>query len=357
MLESTNPLKTNSALQSATIQDNTLTTENDLDTLNLTGSSQSSNDEILTSSVDSQNNSNPSPYISSPSVIADFNGDGNQDTFWRNSETGENAIWLMDGSNPTGSMVNTLGTEWDYSIADFNGDGKTDLIWRNQNTGENLVWLMDGTQIVSEASLNTLGTEWDYSIGEFNGDGNTDLIWRNNNTGENAAWLMDGTDANGYTITEIETSWSPMFGDFNGDARTDILWSNQQSGENTVWITSGVLFTDILFSESTLDQLGSQWEASIGDFNSDGRTDVFWRNNQTGENTAWLMDGGDISTKAFLPYNDLSWEPIIGDYTGDGKTDIFWRNNQTGGNAIWIMNGTIAEGEYLPNFEPGWYAF
>ncbi|NJS16213.1 MAG: VCBS repeat-containing protein, partial [Nostocaceae cyanobacterium CSU_2_110] len=174
MLESTNPLQDKSTLQSATIQNNSFAPETDLNTLNLTGSSQS----LLTSSIDSQQNPNPSPYISSPAVFADFNGDGNQDKFWRNTQTGENAIWLMDGSNPTGAAVNSLGTEWDYSIGDFNGDGKTDLMWRNQNSGENLLWLMDGSQIVSETSLDTLGSEWDYSIADFNGDSKTDLLWR-----------------------------------------------------------------------------------------------------------------------------------------------------------------------------------
>ncbi|MCJ8281414.1 MAG: VCBS repeat-containing protein, partial [Rivularia sp. ALOHA_DT_140] len=110
MLESQNPLKSHSALQSATIQDNSFAPENDLNTLNLNGSSQSINDEILTSSVDTQNNPNRSPYISSPAVFADFNGDGIHDKFWRNSATGENAVWLMDGANPTGAAVNTLGT-------------------------------------------------------------------------------------------------------------------------------------------------------------------------------------------------------------------------------------------------------
>src|SRR5438876_73683 len=31
--------------------------------------------------------------------------------------------------------------------ADFNGDGKSDILWRNSSTGENYVWLMNGTTI------------------------------------------------------------------------------------------------------------------------------------------------------------------------------------------------------------------
>ena len=37
--------------------------------------------------------------------------------------------------------------------ADFNGDGKSDLIWRNTQTGENLVWLMDGATQIGTGTL------------------------------------------------------------------------------------------------------------------------------------------------------------------------------------------------------------
>ena len=108
MLESTNPLKTNSALQSATIQDNSFAPENDLNTLNLNGSSQSLNNEVLTADIGAQDNPNPSPYISSPAVYADFNGDGIHDKFWRNTSTGENAIWLMDGASVSSAAIITM---------------------------------------------------------------------------------------------------------------------------------------------------------------------------------------------------------------------------------------------------------
>jgi hypothetical protein len=37
----------------------------------------------------------------------------------------------------------------------------------------------------------------------------------------------------------------------------------------------------------------------------------------------------------------LSWDLCgTGDYNGDGKTDMLWRNNVTGDVALWIMDGT-----------------
>ncbi|WP_322505541.1 FG-GAP repeat protein [Chroococcidiopsis cubana] len=36
---------------------------------------------------------------------------------------------------------------------DFNGDGRADLLWRNEETGDNIIWLMNGTNIIAGGSL------------------------------------------------------------------------------------------------------------------------------------------------------------------------------------------------------------
>lgn len=371
--------------------------------LSLQGASQSLlNDDGL---VSANRNPNPNAIFSGAAVEVDFNGDGKIDKFWRNTETGETAIWLMDGVNQNSETLREVDAGWDFAFADFNSDNRTDIFWRNQATGENVVWQMDGFNINSQETIQKIDSNWEFSIAEFNGDrksdilwrntetgenaawimdgknvvtaaflpttdliwdyditdfnndGKTDVFWRNSVTGENAAWLMDNTTANGYAVQELDTNWNPTFGDFNGDSRADIIWSNQDSGENEVWVMNGTLFNDLIFNEETLEQLSSSWQANTGDFNADGKTDIFWHNTETGENTAWLMNGGNVLTKAFLPSNDLAWEPSFGDYNGNGKTDVFWRNSTTGGTAIWTMDGTIAEGEYLPTQEPSWQTF
>ena len=30
------------------------------------------------------------------------------------------------------------------------------------------------------------------------------------------------------------------------------------------------------------------------DFNDDGNADIFWRDNATGDNSVWLLDGGEV---------------------------------------------------------------
>lgn len=39
---------------------------------------------------------------------------------------------------------------------DFNADGKADILWRNRATGQNVVWLMNGTALTNTVSLVTV---------------------------------------------------------------------------------------------------------------------------------------------------------------------------------------------------------
>ena len=49
------------------------------------------------------------------------------------------------------------------------------------------------------------------------------------------------------------------------------------------------------------------------------------------------MDGGNVSASAMLPtVADLNWTiAAVGDFSGDGKSDFFWRNTATGDNSMW----------------------
>src|SRR2546427_13003924 len=64
---------------------------------------------------------------------------------------------------------------------DFDGDCKSDILWRNSATGKDYLWLMNGLTIVSQGSLNTVDDQaWQVQgIGDFDGDGKADILWRN----------------------------------------------------------------------------------------------------------------------------------------------------------------------------------
>jgi hypothetical protein len=136
-----------------------------------------------------------------------------------------------------------------------------------------------------------------------------------------------------------DINWNYSFGDFNGDFKTDILWRNTQTGENTVWSTNSFFSNNIFFTTGTLTTLDSNWTSNIGDFNGDGKTDILWHNNATGANTSWLMNGTTVTTETFLSSTSTNAKASFGDYNNDGKTDIYWRDYATGADEIWTSNG------------------
>jgi hypothetical protein len=145
----------------------------------------------------------------------DFNSNGKVDILWRNKATGENVVWYMDGVTRTGwSYIEPAVSDLNWEIVgtgDFNGDGKTDILWRNKSTGQNVVWLMNGTTYSSYAELMQVAdTNWQIvGTGDFNGDGKTDILWRNKSTGQNVVWLMNGSTYSSYAelMQVADTNW------------------------------------------------------------------------------------------------------------------------------------------------------
>jgi hypothetical protein len=69
------------------------------------------------------------------------------------------------------------------------------------------------------------------------------------------------------------------------------------------------------------------------------------------------MDGGNIAGNADLPGIPAPWDIVeTADYDGDGKSDILWRNESTGQNTVWFMDGgNIIGNADLPTIGAPWH--
>jgi hypothetical protein len=284
-----------------------------------------------------------------PPRRADFDADRRSDILWRNRVLGENYAYLMDGKNIAGEgyLRTVVDQAWQIAaVGDFDGDRKSDILWRNSSTGENYIYLMNGTEIAAEGYLRTVADQaWQIAgVGDFDGDGKSDIVWRNSITGENYIYLMNGTEiaGEGYVRTVTDQAWRIAgVGDFDGDEKSDIVWRHSITGENYIYLMNGTAIAGEGYVRTVADQA---WRiAGIGDFDGDGKGDLLWRNSSSGENYVYFMHGAAIKPgEGYVrTVADPSWKIVAtGDYDGDGKYDIFWRHAATGENYFYPMDGT-----------------
>lgn len=146
------------------------------------------------------------------------------------------------------------------------------------------------------------------------------------------------TTSSAATLTVVaSTTPSGIRDDFNGDGKADLLFFNQSTGQRSVWLMDGTT----LIQANILPGANTAWRPmAIGDFNGDDRPDIIYFNASTGQRSIWLMDGTTVLSTNILTGANTQWEPRgAGDCDGDGKDDILFYNNVTGARSIWLMDG------------------
>src|SRR5262249_28735681 len=135
------------------------------------------------------------------------------------------------------------------------------------------------------------------------GDGNLDLLWFSPSTGRVKIWPMNGTTrryANGLPVEVVlaqsvppNNGWAVAgVGDIDNDGVSDVIWWNQLDGRINHW-----LLTPSMTVKPESRMIGAHaspgtWKVvGIGDFNGDGRTDILWKDDASGDVELWLTNG------------------------------------------------------------------
>jgi hypothetical protein len=271
----------------------------------------------------------------------DFDGDGKDDlvhhsgtqlAFHRSNGVKLEPAWIATESLPTGGW--RIRPHDRYFVGDFNGDGKDDLFaYNGQDWSEEYLGLLrsTGDGFVRAARYDDEMPGWDFTshdnflVADFNGDGRDDL------------YVQNGKD------------WGPEYLGMlrsNGGSLTVI---RRYEDEYPGWIMNDN------------DQL------RVGDFNGDGKDDLYIRNGQDWASlfVGMLRSSGSGLQNLIVYENDFAgWimgdsdQLHVADFNGDGKDDLYvfngldWENDYLG--MFRSNGGSVTFIELYTNTIPGW---
>ncbi len=316
--------------------------------------------------------------------------DGSTSAFWSFSTGLASPGWFGKSGPPNGSgeRPTTVALTWyaspgatayEYCLDTVNNatcDGAWVGVGNNTvatvsalTPGTTYYWQVRAVNSDGEANADAgvwwgFGTEGVFKpvgIVDFDGDGRQDLVWRHSATGRNAVWSIDGArllQSRALSPAVADTNWQIVAtADFNGDARPDLLWRNDDTGQNVVWYMNGTTFLSQAMLPAVPDV---RWRiVAAGDFNADAKPDLVWRNDTTGQNVVWYMNGTNFMSQTLLPpITDTRWGIVAaGDFNGDGRPDLAWRNDVTGQNVVWYMDGATFVSQALlpPRADTAWH--
>lgn len=294
----------------------------------------------------------------------DFNGDGKDDVLVHNDNS--IIIYRSNGSqlDLVFSAVERVPGSWQFKpndkfyVGDFNGDGKAEVAVFNSTDWGSWKYLgllaSDGANgLKCIARYDNSMPSWNFGVNDkfyvadFDGNGKKDLFISNSLDYPTRYFGLLRSSGTGFTLIQRYDANLPGWqmnkndvfyvGDFTGDGKDDLFvfngldWGPKYFG--MLRSTGTALAMSQLYTNNLPNwQMNKRDQHFIGDFNGDGKKDVYvfngddWgiaylgmlKSNGTGLDAVQLYNGNAPNWQ--MRKNDRHW---VADVNADGKADLF----------------------------------
>jgi YD repeat-containing protein len=348
-------------------------------------------------------------------AFGDFNEDGKTDLLYvAKSPSGTSGIALSNNAGPYQISQtwpsNFKGIAWHSStyrpiVADFNGDGKADILLQRQTPGDHyLLFAEENTGLITGISQTILeaegGNVWSAGAhkivaGDFDGDGKADVFLQAvSPQGLNVVYLAGATGMfnapkQSWGNTHIGFRWSAQnavvhAGDFNGDGKADLFVqakpdivmidyeipfpvpayragsfgvanAKTENGNAEIFYTPALQIWDRKYQ-------GVDWSAAasnviVGDFNGDGKADIFLQSKRTGTNNSLFhassagqfTSGNTLSDPTLLVATGDQYRLYSANFDGTPSAGIYLQAATSGGTSSIAWNST--QGVWMERYE------
>lgn len=268
------------------------------------------------------------------------------------------------------------------AVGDFNGDGISDIAWKHTVSGNVYIQLFTAGRVLGGTGILGNAIDKDFMcVGDFDANTRHELVFapklKDTISVIPVMWFPDATGLALTTTTDISLpfSWNYIVQlkqckDNDGDGKAEIIFKNAYGGstpppgyqaEDFIWCMNGAIVkANAPGSSGALRGVANSWRHCVmGDFNTDGKFDLWWRRDgppqflngladgPTGENYIYPMTGNTIGgTEGYSrQVTDLNWKVIAaGQFDGLLGWDILFKNEYSGGTQMYIyaIDNTIA---------------